>query len=399
MSGARRPLIGVVLTALVAACVVSPTPTPAPPSVVASPPATATAMATAPGPTASPGVAWRIGVLTTAGSAQTQPLDAEAHDGAVRGAAAVGAAQPAIVQATSEADAGPLLEAFVEQGFNLIVVSVGLEAATATAARANPGVWYVGMDHDPCIDAGGLVDPTGADCTGDIGTLLPNYIAIGYAEDQAGYLAGIVAASVVGADLVGAVGGVSQCASCIRYIQGYELGARSVDPEITVVVGWVSESDVGRGFGDQAAGAAFGEAFIADHDGIDVVFQVAGSTGLGIIDAACGAGIAVIGAEVDQHESYPASRACIVTSAEKRLSESVAKAIVAIAEGAALGGRVRVDASADGVGVAPLYDAVSRVAADTQSRLDAALAAMRVGTLITCPADTCGSQEALPLGD
>ena len=94
--------------------------------------------------------------------------------------------------------------------------------------------------------------PTFADCSGDLGALLPKYIAINYAEDQAGYLAGIVAGLATKSNTIGAIGGVSLCGPCIRYIQGYELGAKSVNPDITVKSAFVSDSDFRVGFADQA---------------------------------------------------------------------------------------------------------------------------------------------------
>jgi hypothetical protein len=48
------------------------------------------------------------------------------------------------------------------------------------------------------------------------------------------------------------------------------------------------------------------------------------------------------------------------------------------------------DASNDGIAVAPGHDKESAWAADTQSLLDAAIAAMKAGTLKTCP-DNCGT--------
>jgi len=302
---------------------------------------------------------------------------------------------------TSDADYGPLIQAYVDQDFDVIVAAgFNLEGVTAAAAKANPDIWFIGVDHAPCINAAGDVDPTFADCSGDIATLMPNYIAIKYAEDQAGYLAGIVAASLPDADIIGAVGGVSLCGPCIRYIQGYDLGAKSVNPDITVKAAWVSDSDFRLGFADQAAGKTFGQQFIQQNEGIDVLFQVAGLTGNGVIDAACEAGISAVGVDVDQHESYPASQACILTSAEKKLSNSVSQSIVAIADGSAAGGSTLFDAANDGIGVSAFYDAASKLAPDTQAKVDEALAAMKAGTLVTCPADTCGSQDGLAdLGD
>jgi basic membrane protein A len=342
----------------------------------------------------------KIGVVTDVGTVNDKNFNEYTYVGAQQGAAAVGAAEPPVVVPTSDADYGPLIQAFIDQEFDVIVATgFNLEGVTAAAAKANPDIWFIGVDHAPCINATGDVDPTFADCSGDIATLLPKYIAVNYAEDQAGYLAGIVAASVPDADIVGAIGGVSLCGPCIRYIQGYEMGAKSVNPDITVKAAWVSDSDFRLGFADQAAGKTFGQQFIQQNTGIDVLFQVAGLTGNGVLDAACEADINAIGVDVDQHESYAAAQACILTSAEKKLANSVSQSIVGIADGSAKGGRTTFNAANDGIGVSSFYDAASKLAPDTQAKVDEALAAMKAGSLVTCPADTCGSQDALPLGD
>ena len=115
---------------------------------------------------------------------------------------------------------------------------------TAKLAKANPDIWFIGVDHDPSASTRRATsDPTFTDCSGDLATLIPNYIAINYQEDQAGYLAGIVAASASKSGIIGAVGGVAVCGPCVRYIQGYELGAQSVNPAIKMKSAWVSASD------------------------------------------------------------------------------------------------------------------------------------------------------------
>jgi basic membrane protein A len=368
---------------------------------VAPPASTAPSEAPSEAPSAAPGADLKIGVVTDVGTVNDKNFNEFTYVGAQQGAAAVGAAEPPVVVPTSDADYGPLIQAFVDQEFDVIVATgFNLEGVTAAAAKANPDIWFIGVDHAPCINATGDVDPTFADCSGDIATLLPKYIAVNYAEDQAGYLAGIVAASAVPApDIIGAIGGVSLCGPCIRYIQGYELGAKSVSPDIKVKAAWVSDSDFRLGFADQAAGKTFGQQFIQQNTGIDVLFQVAGLTGNGVLDAACEANINAVGVDVDQHESYPAAQACILTSAEKKLANSVSQSIVAIADGSAKGGRTTFNAANDGIGVSPFYDAASKLAPDTQAKVDEAIAAMKAGSLVTCPADTCGSQDALPLGD
>ena len=152
-----------------------------------------------------------------------------------------------------------------------------------------------------------------------------------FAEDQAGYLAGIVAAYASKNNTIGAIGGTTLCAPCVRYIQGYELGAKSVKPDIKVKTAYVTNDFSAAAFNDPAGGKAFAETFIKTNKP-DVLFQVAGKTGNGVLEAACAAKIYGIGVDVDQWVSLGApGNACIITSAEKQLVKAVSAAIVGIA--------------------------------------------------------------------
>jgi basic membrane protein A len=341
----------------------------------------------------------KIGVVTDVGTVNDKNFNEYTFNGAKAGAAAIGAAEPPVVVPTSDADYEPLLQSFVDQGFNVIVATgFNLVPATAKLAKLNPDIWFIGVDHAPCLNAAGDVDPTFADCSGDLATLLPKYIAINYAEDQAGYLAGIAAANASKTGTIGAIGGVSLCGPCVRYMQGYTLGAQSVKPDIKVKTAFVSDSDFKVGFADQAAGKTFGDQFLKQNADVDVLFQVAGLTGNGVIDAACAAGISAIGVDVDQHESYPASQACILTSAEKHLAKSVADEIGAIAGGTAKGGLTFFNAGNEGIGISPFYDAASKLPADIQATIDTATAALAAGSAVSCPpAPDCG-KVGVPIG-
>jgi basic membrane protein A len=181
-------------------------------------------------------------------------------------------------------------------------------------------------------------------------------------------------------------------------MQGYTLGAQSVKPDIKVKTAFVSDSDFKVGFSDQAAGKTFGDQFLKQNADVDVLFQVAGLTGNGVIDAACAAGINAIGVDVDQHESYPASQACILTSAEKHLAKSVADEIEAIAGGTAKGGLTFFNATNEGIGISPFYDAASKLPADIQTQIDTAMAALAAGSAVSCPpAPDCG-KIGVPIG-
>jgi basic membrane protein A len=271
-----------------------------------------------------------------------------------------------------------------------VTVGFNLTSSTTKAAKASPDTWFIGVDQAPCVDEQGNDDATFA-CKGDAGALLPHYISITFKEDQAGYLAGIVAAAVTKSGEIGAIGGTTLCAPCVRYIQGYELGAKSVNPSIVVKTAYVTRDFSAAAFTDQPGGKAFANNFLTTNSKVDVLFQVAGLTGNGVLDAACAKGIDGIGVDVDQFLSYPAADKCLVTSAEKHLQHAVDLAIKAIAAGTAKGGDNKFDATNDGIGVSDFHDMASAVPADTQAKLDAALAAMKAGTLVTCPADSCGA--------
>ncbi len=273
----------------------------------------------------------KIGVATDVGKVDDKNFNEYSYKGAQEAAAALGiTGDLPFVTPTAASDRIPNIQKFVDEGFN-IVVTAGFANGTATGcvAKLNPDVWFIGVDQGPPAK----------------GAELPNYIQLSYQEDQAGYLAGMVAATMSKTDSIGAIGGITLCGPCIRYIQGYELGAKSIKPDIKVATAYVTESDFGKAFDDPATGKSFGAQFIQQNKP-DVLFQVAGKTGNGILAAACDAGILGVGVDVDQALSNPPTAKCTVTSAEKKLSKSVAADIAAIVAGTAKGGDDHWDAAA-----------------------------------------------------
>src|SRR3954451_16029114 len=312
---------------LVAACGGGGTPSPstsASASTPASQPAAsasqaASASASAPASQA-PQAQLKIGVVTDIGTLHDKGYNEYSFKGAEDGATAIGSVGP---QSTVPKDASEYaadIQAFVSQDYNVIVtVGFTLTADTVKAAKANPTINFVGVDQSPvCVTPEGAPDPNFA-CKGDAKTLLPNYTSLYFAEDQGGYLAGIVAANASKTNSVGAIGGTSICAPCVRYIQGYELGAKSVKADIKVVSAYVTNDFSAKAFQDQAGGKTFADNFLKQNKNVDVLFQVAGLTGNGVLDSACAGNILGIGVDVDQFPSYPAADACLVTSAEKHL--------------------------------------------------------------------------------
>ncbi len=388
------------LALVASACSSGATATPTPgatatPAPATSAPAASPTATPVPSPTFVQNATLKIGVVTDVGTVNDKNFNQYSYEGAVAGAADIGAAKPNVVVPNSSSDYAPDINGFVTQGYNVIVtVGFNLTNDTIKAAKANPNIWFIGVDQAPlCITPTGDPDTAATPkCAGDPATLLPKFIAIHYEEDQAGYLAGIVAAGVSKVGKVGAIGGINLVPAVVRYIQGFVLGAQSVNSSIQVDTGYVTSSDFNKAFNDPGTGQAFAAQFI-QQKGDDVMFQVAGKTGNGILQAACAANIVGIGVDVDQYISLSAATdttyGCVLTSAEKHLSTSVENAITQITAGTAKGGNVLYNAANGGIGVAPFTSSVA-VSADTQAKVAAALAAMQAGTLTTCPSN-CGS--------
>ncbi len=345
----------------------------------------------------APTTTWKIGVVADIGTLNDKNFNEYTFKGAEDGAAAIGAAAPDSFVPTDASEYKSGIQRFVDNGYNLIVTTgFNLAADTTQAAHDNPGIWFVGMDQSPiCVDEQGNSDSTFA-CKGVAATLLPNYVSINFAEDQAGYLAGIVAGTLSKSGKIGAIGGTSACAPCIRYIQGYELGAKSVNPAIEVNSKYLLSDFGAKAFHDSTFGNESAQQFLAQFPGTDVMFQVAGDTGNGVLQAACAAGALGIGVDVDQFLSLNAandpSYNCLVTSAEKHVQDITAKSVEAIAAGTAKGGDTPYNAGNDAVGISDFHDKASLMTPELQAKLDAATAAMKAGTLKTCP-DNCGKLQ------
>jgi len=393
----RLGLLAATLAIVASACSGSATPTPSVAPSAAAPsaapsvepsmaPSAAPSVAASPSPAASASTL-KIGVVTDVGRIDDKNFNQFTYQGAVDGATAIGAPAPQYVVPTGPSDYAKDIQGFVDQKYNVIVtVGYNLSTDTIKAAKANPNIWFIGEDQAPCVDAQGNPDSTFA-CKGDAATLLPKLIGVKFQEDQVGYLAGIVAAAVSKTGVIGQLGGINNNPAVVKYLQGYILGAKSYNPNVTVDTAFYSTGDLTKAYGDPVWGKTFAKQFIAQKHP-DVVFQVAGNTGNGALDAACDAGIWGIGVDVDQYLSYPNADKCIIFSAEKHVAVAMSSTIEAIAAGTAKGGISMFNASNDGVGGSPITNVT--LSADAQTKLKDALAGMKAGTLKSCP-DKCGT--------
>jgi len=335
---------------------------------------------------AQDGADLKIGLVTDVGTIDDRNFNQYSWEGAVAGAEAVGAAAPQYAISQQSVDIGPNIQAFVDQDYD-IIVTVGFAAGADTilAAKNNPEISFIGVDQAPCITEEGLPDDSFA-CAGDPATLLPNLQGLNWREQQPGYLAGIVAADASETGHIAAIGGTAVIPAVVNYIEGYANGAKSFNPDVVVTVTYVSGAPDAAAFNDPAGGQAIAQQLLAQDPEIDVMFQVAGKTGNGVLQAACDAGIWAIGVDVDQFLSTPETAACTLTSAEKKLSNSVKSAIERVAAGDDQGGTLFLDISTDDVGISPFHDHEGVVSDEALAAVAAATAGMIDGSVVPCEA-------------
>jgi basic membrane protein A len=347
----------------------------------------ASAPATPEPDTAEPGSSdLKIGLVTDVGTLDDRNFNQFSWEGALLGAALIGAPEPQSIITTESSEYESNIQSFVDEEYDVVVtVGFALGEATAAAAEANPDVHFIGVDQFQAGD----------DAVAGLG--FDNYESLIFNEAQAGYLAGIVAANISRTGEVAAIGGSGTIPPVVNYARGFENGAKSVDPETTVHITYISD-DLAVAFNDPTAGKTFADQFLQQNADTDVMFQVAGKTGNGVLQSVEEADIYGIGVDVDQWLSTPDSAECIVTSAEKKLTKAVSEGIVAAGEGSARTGNVFYGADNEGIGLAPFYQFEDLIDADTQSAVDDALSQMASGDLDPClNADgesTCYAGEA-----
>ncbi|MBA2362311.1 MAG: BMP family ABC transporter substrate-binding protein [Chloroflexia bacterium] len=150
-----------------------------------------------------------------------------------------------------------------------------------------------------------------------------NVANITYAQNEGSFLAGVLAGCVATSDLpnvsgdktVGVVGG-EDVAVINDFVVGYEQGAQYVDPEMQVLKAYVGTG--APAYNDPAKAKELATAQFSD--GASIVFQVAGGSGLGVIDAAKDQNRYAIGVDSNQNGEAPG---VVLSSMLKRVDNSV----------------------------------------------------------------------------
>src|SRR5271167_1046271 len=195
-----------------------------------------------------------------------------------------------------------------------------------------------------------------------------NVASVLFQEQEGSYLAGALATMVAtdtsikgmtGKPVIGVIGG-TKSVGIDKFIVGYIQGARDINPNAEVKVAYSNN------FGDPAVGLQMAKAMF--DGGANVVYQVAGGTGLGVIQAAKEAGRFAIGVDTDQDGIAPGS---VLTSMVKRTDVAVETVVKDYADHKFPGGEtVTLGLKQDGVGLSPMKFTKDKIPAANLAKID-----------------------------
>ncbi|MCL1995113.1 MAG: BMP family ABC transporter substrate-binding protein [Defluviitaleaceae bacterium] len=172
-----------------------------------------------------------------------------------------------------------------------------------------------------------------------------NVVAINYAEEQAGFLAGY-AAVMDGHRNLGFIGGIAVPA-VVRFGHGFVLGADHAAMQLGLASGDVTINfHYAMTFSPSPEVQTLAASWY--HDGVEIIFAAAGGAGFSVMAAAEAQGGLIIGVDLDQANDSDT----VVTSALKGLGASVYYAVSEFFAGSFPGGQNLVlGAAEDGVGL------------------------------------------------
>jgi basic membrane protein A len=260
------------------------------------------------------------------------------------------------VPSGSQNDYTPNLTAETNKGCDTVIAVGGLMyQAVAKIAKANPKQHYAEIDNS---NQG-----------------FKNVYGLQYNTAQGGFLGGYLAAGMTKTGTVATYGGLNIPPVTI-YMDGFWEGVQYYNKQNgkdVKVLGWDETNQKGgtfaNSFTDSNKGKQITQQF--QQQGADIVFPVAGGTGVGSAAAAAASGgqLNVIWVDTDGCESVAQYCKYFITSVTKNLTDSVKKYVEASASGKFPKGNYVGTLANNGTGLAPFHDFDSKVPSSLKSQL------------------------------
>ena len=313
------------------------------------------------------GAGFKACQITDTGGIDDRSFNQTVWDGFLRAEDELGA-EVKYLESTSESDYDPNIQAFIDEGCD-VIVTVGflLGDATEAFAIANPD------------QAFGIIDYA-------YEASYDNLTGMVFDTDQAAFLAGYVAAGMTETGIVGTWGGINIPPVSV-FMDGYLVGVNhynSVKGTSVQVLGWDGADGV---FIGSFESQDLGNSATADmlQNGADIILPVAGPAGLGAATAIQDFGSGkMIWVDTDGYLSTDFG-SITLTSVEKKMDNATFDLIRSVIDGDFAGGLYVGTLANGGVGISPFHDFDAAVPAELKAELEALTAAIIAGEISTRP--------------
>ncbi len=198
------------------------------------------------------------------------------------------------IETVDTRDRAANIDVLAKDGYDVIVTTgAGLAEDTSAAAKKYPKILFIGVEQPQT-------------------SRILNLAGLVFHEDQSGFLAGALAAMMTQTDQAGAVCEERFIDPMRRYCDGFQAGAKYVNPDVKVIVDYRAGSPDNL-FNDTDWGRNSAVQLV--NQGADVVFAAGGGTADAALEAAASGGSFVIGTETDVYARLPNIRSVLLTSA------------------------------------------------------------------------------------
>ncbi|MFN8440133.1 MAG: BMP family ABC transporter substrate-binding protein [Caldilineaceae bacterium] len=338
------------VTILLNACGVDATPTPAP---------TATTAAALPN-----GSSIKVGLVTDSAGVNDQAFNQLAWQGIQQAATDMGF-QVKLLESRQSADYEANIDALATESYN-VIITVGSPMGDATALKAKqyPAIKFAIIDH------------AYADST------LPNLTSLMFAEDQVGFLAGVLAGGMSKSDFVCSIASVKTPQS-ERYMTSFFEGATwQAGTSIRFMNNYINVETTDENVptsNDSTQGKETALKLI--NSGCDVVFGIGGSAVNGALLAAKENNLLAVAADVDPYNTAPEVQSALITSALKNVDVAVYNYLKTVADGSFKAGIGTGTLQNGGVGLAPFHDWESKIPAELKAQIQEASEGIKDGSI------------------
>lgn len=266
------------------------------------------------------------------------------------------------IETTDARDYEKNISTFGEAGYDVIVTAGYAQSkATLKSAGIYPNSMFIGIDQAMVNDM----------------DMPSNLVILEFPEDQAGFLAGVLAVQMSTTKKIGAVCVSDGIPYIWRYCEGYKAGALFINSEASVLISYHHDVGFDQAFNDPVWGKYAAEALILE--GADVIFGVGGETATGAIQAAADQGVYVIGFDNDMYDILPESRNMLLSSATKLVAVGVSELVLAAGGGTFPGGE-RISGKA---GYAPFHNMEENISDEIKKQLEDVSAGLEDGSIKT----------------